>query len=222
MEIRIVGGRRATNRVGAAEYLDVPVNTVRMYSSPSRRAKTGWPEPLAERVDRQDWFALGDLDAYRQRTTVVGEAPPVDDPDRLIGTAEFAALRGVRKYTMKRYVELSLDAWEAGRDGYLPLPDQPSAGQPRPVGRGHTYRWRLGRAVAWSFPDAVQKSSGRPAGRRPDTKDLRRLLDEAAERGERPTSRQLAALLDAQFGQVTLQSVHRLKRRLRAEDAGTK
>ena len=108
VEIRSIGGRRVTNRRGAAEYLNVPLNTVRMKSSPTRRGQTGWPEPVPERIDNQDWFALDDLDAYQERTKpVLPSPPPVDDPDRLIDTTEFARLRGVDRKTFKRYVELS-------------------------------------------------------------------------------------------------------------------
>jgi hypothetical protein len=213
VEIRIIGGHRATNRRGAAEYLNVPLNTVRMKSSPTRRGQTGWPEPLPERIDNQDWFALDELDAYQESSNpVLPSAPLVDDPDRLIDATEFARLRGVDRKTFKRYVELSLDDWHAQRPAYLP----------RPLSLQSPYQWRLGEAVAWSFPAKVRTSTGRPPGRRPTTGDLRRVLAATAEGEPRPTARQLAALLSRDFDPpVSLQTVHRLQRRMRDEDQAT-
>ena len=210
MEIRTISGRRVTNRRGAAEYLNIPLNTVRMKSSPGQRGQTGWPEPLGERLDDQDWFALDDLDAYQKSSEPVLPLPPqVDDPERVIGVSDFARLRGVAMETVKTYVKLSLDDWVAGRSGYLP----------RPLSLQAPYQWRLGDAVAWSFPATRRTSSGRPPGRRPTTADLRRVLAATAKGQPEPTARQLAALLSAEFDPpVSLQTVYRLVKRMRQED----
>ncbi|MFD6757282.1 MULTISPECIES: helix-turn-helix domain-containing protein [Micromonospora] len=210
MEIRTIGGRRATNRRGAAEYLGIPLNTVRIKSSPAQRGQTGWPEPLGERLDDQDWFALDDLDAYRKRSRPVLPPPPqLEDPERVIGVSDFARLRDIALETIKTYVKLSLDDWLAGRPGYLP----------RPLSLQAPYQWRLGDAVAWSFPTERRTSSGRPPGRRPTTADLRRVLAATAAGEPKPTARQLAALLSAEFDPpVSLQTVYRLIRRLRQEN----
>jgi hypothetical protein len=212
VETWVVGGRPATNRAGAAEYLRLAPNTVTVYSSPAGRRTHGWPEPLDERVNGQEVFALADLDAFAAARS--GDRPPapaVDDPDKLIGVDEFAALRGIQPHTLKRYVEDSLNAWDRGEDGYLPVPDDTE-----PARHGSTYRWRLDRAAAWIVPDA-RRTGGRKSGRRPQPDDLRQLLDEAGP-GPRPTVRDLAASLTERLGtDVSSQTVRRLLRRLREE-----
>ncbi|MGL5825026.1 MAG: hypothetical protein ACRCYU_09455 [Nocardioides sp.] len=214
MEVRDVNGRRATTRVGAAEYLDIPVNTVQVYSSPARRRAAGWPEPLPYRAGGKVWFALQDLDAYaaaRPARVATPVATPVasEGSDELVGVREFARIRGVSRDTFKRYVEDSLAAWEQGRDGYLPQPDVVESAP----ARGSIYRWRRGRAHEWSFPVARRSGGGRPPGRRPGVDDLRELL---AEYSVSPTVREAAAALSERLGmQVSSQTVRRLRRALR-------
>jgi hypothetical protein len=214
VETWVVGGREATNRAGAAEYLGLVPHTVFQYSSPTGRPQVGWPEPLPERVDGQEVFALADLDTFAaSRRTETPPAPAVAaaDLDRPIGVAEFAELKGVPRDTFKRYVEDSLDAWARGEDGYLPQPDFPP--QPAPV-RGLIYQWRLGNAVAWSFP-TTRRTGGRRPGPRPQVADLQAVLA-AAGTGERPTVRELAAALSERMGsEVSAQTVRRLLRRER-------
>jgi hypothetical protein len=216
VETWVVGGRNATNRAGAAEYLGLAANTVTQYASPSGRRAYGWPEPLDERVDGQEVFALDDLDLFAASRGA--EAPPapgdLGDPDELIGVEQFATLKGIRRDTLKRYVEDSINAWNRGEDGYLPQPDDT---QPAPV-RGTIYRWRRGKAIAWSFPTA-RRTGGRKPGRRPQVADLRQVLDAAAA-GERPTVRELATALTDRLGtDVSSQTVRRLLRRAREDDA---
>ncbi|MGL5823381.1 MAG: hypothetical protein ACRCYU_00730 [Nocardioides sp.] len=210
MEVRDVNGRRATTRVGAAEYLDIPVNTVQVYSSPARRRATGWPEPLPYRASGKVWFALQDLDAYAAaRPAQVAPPAAPEGSEELVGVREFAQIRGVSRDTFKRYVEDSLAAWERGRDGYLPQPD---AVEPAPA-RGSIYRWRRGQAHEWSFPVARRSGGGRPPGRRPGVDDLRQLLSEYA---VSPTVREAAAALSDRLGtNVSSQTVRRLQRALR-------
>lgn len=219
METWLVGGRKATNRAGAAEYLGRAANTVTVYSAPSGRLVYGWPEPLDERVDGQEVFALDDLDAFAaSRVAEAPAAPGVGDPDELVMVEEFAALKGVKRDTFKRYVEDSISAWERGEDGYLPRPD-PADCEPGPV-RGTIYRWRRGVAVAWIFPPA-RRTGGRRYGPRPQVADLRAVL--AAAGDERPTVRELAATLTAWLGDdVKPQTVRRLLQRMRAEDDAAK
>lgn len=214
MDTWVVGGRKVTNRAGAAEYLGLAPNTVTVYSSPAGRRTHGWPEPLDERVNGQEVFALADLDAFAASRTNHTPAPPIDgDPDELIGTAEFAALGQVKPHTFKRYVEDSLNAWQRGEDGYLPQPDQTE-----PARHGSTYRWRRATATAWTFP-TTRRTSGRKPGRRPQPADLRQAI-QAAGPGPRPTVRELAATLTELLGtEVSSQTVRRLLRRL--DDAAT-
>lgn len=210
VETWVVGGRKVTNRAGAAEYLGLARRTVVVYSTPGGRRRYGWPEPLAERVDGQEVFALGDLDAFAARRAGGRPQPPaVIDPEELIGVAEFAALRGIKAATMKRYVEDSLNAWQRGEAGYLPRPDEVHSAR-----RGSSYRWRYRTAVEWSFP-AVRRTGGRRPGRRPLPEDLRQLLDSWGS-VPRPTVRALAAGLSSSVGtEVSSQTVRRLLRRLR-------
>lgn len=167
MEIRIVDGKRATNRPGAAEYLGRSLQTVNLWASPARRAATGWPEPVGPRVDRQQWYALSDLDRFRREYVEVVEAAgqarvhevALDgDPEELITAKEFRALIRVGHRTFSRWVWESQPAWDREEDGYLPRPDDE---QPAP--HGIIRKWRRRRAVMWinSRPGRVP-GPGRP------------------------------------------------------------
>jgi hypothetical protein len=208
-----VGGRKATNRAGAADYLGLAPTTVTVYASPAGRRTHGWPEPLDERVNGQEVFALADLDAFAAaRATPPPPRPTDGDPDELLGIKEFAALKGVAYDTFKRYVEDSVNAWRRGEDGYLPQPDQTE-----PARQGVTYRWRRAVATAWIFP-ARRRTGGRRPGRRPQVGDLRQILA-AAGTGDRPTVGDLAAALTERLGtEVSSQTVRRLLRRLHDEN----
>ncbi|WP_033345790.1 hypothetical protein [Catenuloplanes japonicus] len=215
MEIRTVNGQQAVDRAGAAEYLGLALSTVRIFSSPAQRASTGFPAPLPDRDDRRDWFAIADLDVYRAAKASAVAAPPMDDdPEELIGVAEFAALRGVSPATIHGYVKRSLNDWQEHRDGYLPYPDEITAAR-----RGHTYRWKRGRAIGWTFPDQP-RTGGRTPGRAPTVADLESVLGEAGPAALK--NRDIAAALSQRLGRpVSLQTVLRLKQKRAQQDDGT-
>lgn len=210
METRTVNGEQATDRAGAAEFLELPRATVNMYSSPSRRPRTGFPDPLADRQDGRDWFALSALTTYKAQQAAPATPVEVDEPDELIDTGEFAELRGIKRQTMNDYVKLSVDAWERGEDGYLPRPDEST-----PARYGVAHRWRRGRAAAWVFPER-RRTGGRRPGPNPTVEDLAAVLAAGAQ-----SNRDIAAALGDRLGStVSLQTVVRLKRRRREQDAG--
>jgi hypothetical protein len=216
VQLKEVNGRPATTRAGAAEHLGIPLGTVRVYSSPGQRHKWGWPEPVLRKGDAdsegKDWFALEDLDTFAaSRTQPAAAAPAVPDPDRLLTLAEFGALRGVSRKVMYRYVELSQPDWRRGVDGMLPRPDQT-----RQARYGRSHLWRYDRAAAWAFPDQPRRSTGRTPGRRPQPQDLQNLLAEPG--ADKLKNKDLADRLTSRLGtNVTVQTIHRLKRKLRAQ-----
>ncbi|WP_433531260.1 hypothetical protein ACQPYA_03880 [Micromonospora sp. CA-263727] len=215
VETWIVGGRKATNRAGAAEHLGLAPNTVTRYSSPKGRPVFGWPEPLPERVNGQEVFALDELDAVLRPAPA--PAPALDgDPNELIGVDELADLKGITLGSMKRYVEDSIPAWERGKDGYLPRPDVWPP-ERAPV-QGFVYRWRRVTGWKWAFP-ATRRTSGRKPGRRPQVADLQAVLAESGA-DVRPTLRELAEKLSSRLGtDVSMQVVRRLRRK--ADDEAT-
>jgi len=210
VDIWVVRGRKVTNRAGAAEYLNLSPNTVSVYASPSGRRRHGWPEPLPQRVDGAEVFALSDLDTFAAtRTGATPRRPRTGDPQQLLTVAQFATLKGIALDTMRRYVTDSLNAWARGQDGYLPRPEVTE-----PARHGHTYQWRRATALAWIAP-AARRTGGRRPGRRPQPADLQDLLD-AAGPGRRPTVGELAAALSDRLGtEVSSQTVRRLLRQLR-------
>jgi hypothetical protein len=183
----VVDGRDVTDQAGAAERLGLARSTVAVYSSQSGRRRVGWPEPLAERVDGREGFAVADLDRF---VTLRSAAPPVvsdpGGPDELLDASELSALLGVRADTFKRYVEDSLNAWAQGMDGYLPRPTNAE-----PARRGFAYRWRRAGVLAW-INAPVRRTGGRKSGRRPHVADLRFVLA-ASNEETRPTVRQARA-----------------------------
>ena len=211
VQIRTISGQQATDRAGAAEHLGLALNTIRVLSSPARRTATGFPEPLPERLDGRDWFALDALDAYRAAHAPAAAPAVVGDPDDLLDVAAFAALRGVEPATMTGYVKLSLNDWDEGRDGYLPYPDDIT-----PARHGNTYRWKRGRVAAWSFP-RQRRTGGRTPGPAPTVDDLEAVLAEAGERSLK--NREIAAALSQRLARpVSLQVVQRLNRKRHTPD----
>jgi hypothetical protein len=153
VDVKVINGVRCTNRVGAADYLHRSLETINRVASPKRRSETGWPAAQSGRVDGQEWYALDDLDRFRESyfeakrragRARVHSADIGDDPDRLISGVEFAELIDVKRATWSRYVAMSLPDWRNNRDGYLPRPDEE---HPAPHG---IYRfWKQSRAVTW-------------------------------------------------------------------------
>jgi hypothetical protein len=166
VEIRVVDGERATNRPGAAEYLGRSLQTVNLWASPGRRAATGWPDPVGT-LDRQQWYALGDLDRFRASYIEVVEAAgqarvhevTLDgDPEELITAKQFRSLIRVGHRTWSRWVWESQPAWKRGADGYLPRPDDE-----QPARHGTIRKWRRRRVVAWiNARPGKAPSPGRP------------------------------------------------------------
>lgn len=171
-----------------------------------------WSDPVPKELldtatAREDWFYLDELNALRHQPSL---PPDIKDPERLLDLAELAALRRVSTRTMQNYVEDSLQAWSAGRDGTLPRPDDT---QPAP--HGLRYRWRHDRVVAWIFPEQPRRSSGRPPGRRPTVNDLRAVLADAERRGMRLQAREIAEELSSSLGvDVTTRTAQRLQAKL--------
>ena len=210
VDTRTIDGREATNRAGAAEWLGMTPGTIKVYSSPGQRSRFGFPEPLPDRIDGQDWWLLEDLDRYAEtRTTPV---PAVTRPRELIDLPTLAKLRNIQLKTARRYWQDSQAAWEQGHEGYLPRPDKVESG---PRGAQAPY-WRRDRAMQWAFP-GTRRSRGRQPGRRPVPEDLRRLRAENP--GQELTMAQEAALLSAELGgvEVSIQVIRRLRKRLLAE-----
>ncbi|MEU7802687.1 hypothetical protein AB0B10_25845 [Micromonospora arborensis] len=218
MEKRTIDGQAVTDRAGAAEHLGLPLSSVRVISAPKQREKTGFPAPV-DREDGRDWFAVKDLDAYQERKNAQARAVPAvtGDPNELIDTEAFAEILGVKKPTMHRYVDLSRNDWDQGRDGYLPLPDETEAAS---RGVGSVYRWRRGRVADRV---AEQRKGGRRSGPAPTVEDLAAVVDEAMGRGEELTGREIAARMTERLGRdVSLQSVRRLQRRRREGSPSTR
>ena len=170
MQERVVNGRRATNRAGAAEYLGRSPQTINLVASPKRRAATGWPNPLPDRVDGQEWYAFDDLDAFRvsyleakqrARRAKVHEITLGGDPDEMVSAKDFRALIGVEHNVWSKYVEKSIPDWLHARDGYLPKPDREE-----PARHGVIRYWKRHRVQSWINSRRGSASSpGRPKQR---------------------------------------------------------
>jgi hypothetical protein len=162
MEIRIIDGQEATDRRGVAEYLGRSVAAVKWWVA--NRATTGFPQPVdTEKVGRgvprgREWYALGDLDRFRDTylaaVVAAGKARVHSitlegDPDELLDGEQFAALLQVEYATFRSWVRDSKAAWQAGKAGDLPVPDETE-----PYRRGVRRFWR--RATIESFINSRQ------------------------------------------------------------------
>lgn len=214
VKTRTVNGQPATDRAGAAEYLGMPLNTVKVLAARGKRRSSGWPEPLGLDIDGIEVFALSDLDTYR--TARQKPARPAaehrllrGDADELLDNSAFAAILGVDPADVFHgYVKLSTAAWGRGEDGYLPLPDDES-----PARNGTTYWWQRRRIKTWL---ATPRAGGRRSGPAPSVADLRAVLAEAAARGEQLSVQARAEALTTRLGRtVSIQTVYRLQRKLR-------
>jgi hypothetical protein len=166
MEVRMVKGRRCTNRPGAAEYLGRSLQTINLVASPKKRASTGWPD-YVDIEDKQEWYALDDLDVFRashfeakqrDRQARVHHVSLDGDPDELISAKDFYTLIKVDARTWSKYVDKSEPDWREHRDGYLPKPDKEEPGR-----GGVARKWKRHRAATWINNRRGSASSpGRP------------------------------------------------------------
>lgn len=152
----MVDGQRATDRRGVAEYLGRSLPAVKWWVA--NRATTGFPQPVeVEQAGRgvrvrgegnqprgREWYALADLDRFRETylaaVVAAGKARVHSitlegDPDELVDGEQFAELLQVEYSTFRSWVRDSKQAWAAGRDGYLPAPDETEPYRSRGVRR---------------------------------------------------------------------------------------
>ncbi|MDL4812789.1 hypothetical protein [Actinomadura opuntiae] len=148
------------SRAGLCELTGLSLESVNHLCAPSRRPSSGCPEPV--RVGRSDWFPLERalLWAAAVRRPEPQPPAPVDDPDELITVTQFRTevMRPpVTDSTFRGYIRMSRADWDAGRDGYLPLPDGWE-----PARRGTSPRWRRGAAAVWQAARPGRPMTGRP------------------------------------------------------------
>lgn len=173
MEIRIIDGRRATDRAGAAELGGVSIKTINRNASPQHRAETGFPAPLPAQ-GRRDWYPIdGDdgLDAHFRRqqqrraetnaqaTQAPNGAPAwlyEGEPDDELPASEFYRAAGINQATFAGYVRRSKRAWAEQRDGYLP---KPVNDEPGPVSTTTIYYF-----TRWAMIDWLNNRLGKGAG----------------------------------------------------------
>ncbi|MEV4830611.1 winged helix-turn-helix domain-containing protein [Micromonospora sp. NPDC049257] len=163
MKIRVVDGRRMTDRAGAAEFTGRSEHTITIQTSPKRRAEgSRWPAP----VPGPEGVLLYPLDDLAAAIEEIAEASRArvhsitldGDPDELIPALEFRTLIDAKASTWSKYVDMSKAAWERGEDGYLPRPDLE---EPAPK-RGIIRSWRRQRVEQW-----INSRPGRGAGAGP-------------------------------------------------------
>lgn len=214
MKITTVDGQPATDRAGAAAYLGIPLNTVKVHAERGKRPTSGFPDPVGHDDRGVEVFALADLDAYRAARTpaprpALTHQVLTGEPDELLDNTAFATILGVDPANVfHRYVDLSRAAWQRGEDGYLPLPDDNT-----PARNGTTYWWRRHRIATWL---ATPRTGGRRPGPAPTVADLAAVLADAAARGRHLTVRAQADALTARLGRpVSVRIVYRLRRQRR-------
>ncbi|GAA4256504.1 hypothetical protein [Dactylosporangium darangshiense] len=172
MEIRIIDGRRATDRAGAAELGDVSIKTINLRASPKHRDRYGFPAPLTTE-GRREWYPIdGDdgleahfRDRQQQRAEAAAAATTTPhgapdwlydgDPDDRLPATDFYRAANLTRGAWNRYVQDSKRDWAAGRDGYLPKPVDE---EPAPV-KGKIYIFRR-----WDVIDFLNNRSGKGAG----------------------------------------------------------
>ncbi|MFF3867096.1 GntR family transcriptional regulator [Micromonospora sp. NPDC001898] len=163
MKIRVVDGRRMTDRAGAAEFTGRSEQTIAIQTSPKRRAEgSGWPAP----VPGPEGVLLYPLDDLASTLEDIAETSRArvhsitldGDPSELIPAVEFRALIDAKASTWSKYVDMSKPAWERGEDGYLPRPDLE---EPAPK-RGIIRSWTRQRVEQW-----INNRPGRGAGAGP-------------------------------------------------------
>jgi len=219
MQIRTINGRQCTDFAGAAERAQRSEISVRKLAAD--RETTGFPdavhEPGAPSHSRaKQFFALDDLDAffaaYDAQTRATKDARVTrtrltGDPDELLDGKQIAKELHIDPDTWRSWVRDALPDWKAGRDAYIPLPDEQAPGRGLD---GVARQWK--RSTIQQFVD--QRGTG-PAGRTPGggvTLDDLRAVDPGA---DRPIADVVADLEQLLGRRVSRQSVARRRRDLR-------
>ena len=161
-----IDGATHVNRAGLCELTGLSPVSINHMCAPSRRTATGCPEPA--KVGRTLWYPLTEVLPWVEQLQPPPqrERPPdtTSDPDELITVDQFRRefMPEITDNTIRSYVRKSRPAWERGKDGILPRPDEDP-----PARRGNSPRWRRRRAAAWKRPG--KPTTGRPtdAERRP-------------------------------------------------------
>jgi hypothetical protein len=173
VEMRVIGRRKATNRAGAAEFLNRSIKTINFLASPKGRAEgSGFPASIGTE-DRREWYALSDLRTFQtrheKRIKTAGWQPRSrgvvldGKPRQLITAKEFYTAANILPKTWTKYVDTSKPAWQRGEDGYLLRPDKEE-----PLDTRRTQRWwRRRRAQQWidgrKGPTPSTRRTGRSA-----------------------------------------------------------
>lgn len=229
MQIRVIHGRRATDRAGAAERRRRSEQTIALLAA--ERATNGFPLPIdVETTGRgvrarsetgqphgREWYALDDLDAwfdqYDARVAAAGQARVArtklrGDPDELLTLTQVCDELGISYDTGHSWVRDSLPEWDAGREGYLPQPDEEE-----PASYGVTRKWKRS-TLQQRFVDRRRgkaTSPGRPRGGGATLADL----DAVDPNGDLPAPEVMAALTERLGRPISRQTVARLRRRRR-------
>jgi hypothetical protein len=167
VEIKVIDGRQATDRFGAAERIGRSAQTVKLLMS--NRAESGFPAPLPGTgrytEHKRDFFALDDLDAFKaayeaelaERTMPRSHGVQLDgDPDELLDTKAFAEAIDVNWPTVKRYVRDSVPAWTA----YEAL----TTGTAKVKGNRVTFTAKLDSITRDTITDVLARYGGRAVG----------------------------------------------------------
>lgn len=217
MQVRTINGRQCTDFAGAAELGQRSEISVRKLAAD--RDTSGFPQPVREpgttaHARAKQFFALDDLrtffaayDAHIQATTSarVTRVKLSGDPEELLDGKQIAQALAIDYDTWRSWVRDALPAWSAGRDAYIPRPDEETPDTGR-IGR----RWR--RATIQTF---VNERGTTPAGRTAGgsvTLDDMRAVDPNS---DRPLADVIADLEQRLGRPVSRQTVARRRRDLR-------
>jgi len=219
MQIRTINGRQCTDFAGAAERAGRSQILVRKLAA--ARAESGFPqdvrEPGATTHQRaKQFFALDDLDAFfadydaRMRAATAARVTRIKlngDPDEPLDGKQIATELKINYDTWRSWVRDAIPEWEAGRDAYIPRPDDQAPGRGRD---GVTRTWKRG-----TIQTFVDERGTTPAGRTPGggvTLDDLRAVDPNS---DRPIADVITDLEQRLGHPVSRQTVARRRRDLR-------